>query len=165
LGLPFRDLPWRPRLGTHADIGSGGGDKGSKTTHLFDNELSRQTYIGETVNTAPSLSNLYDLAPRIRIAPTSNLSAEFSWGFLRRYSSADNVYGGAGPYGASIFGTGAIGKPGTYIGSQPQLDVRWTPIAHIAVDAEIGQMVAGSVIKNAGGQNDTYGFVQVTFQF
>ena len=58
-----------------------------------------------------------------------------------------------------------MGKPGTYIGSQPQFDVRWAPVAHVTFDAEIGQMVAGPVIKNAGGQNETYGFVQVTLQF
>ncbi|MDB5405960.1 MAG: hypothetical protein JWL84_872 [Rhodospirillales bacterium] len=166
-GYTLRDLPWKPRIGTHADVASGGGDKASKTTHLFDNQFIRQPYIGEVVNTAPSLSNLYDLAPRIKITPTSTLSAEFSWTFWWRYSSADAVYGPQGPYGgaSTIGGAATVGKPGTYIGSQPQLDIRWTPIAHVAFDGEIGQMVAGPVIKNAGGQNDTYAFVQVTLQF
>jgi hypothetical protein len=164
-GYTLRDLPWKPRIGTHLDVASGGGDKAKKVTHLFDNELIRQPYVGEVVNVSPSLTNLYDVAPRIKISPTSTISAEFSWTFWWRYSSADTVYGPQGAYGASLFGTGPILSKGNYIGSQPQLDVRWTPIAHVAVDAEIGQMVAGEVIKNAGGQNDTYAFVQVTLQF
>jgi hypothetical protein len=164
-GYTFRDLPWRPRLGTHADVASGGGDRAKKVTNLFDNQFIRQPYIGQVVNTAPSLSNLYDVAPRIRISPLSTVSAEFSWTFWWRYSSADAVYGSTGPYGPATNFPGTLGVGGTYIGSQPQLDVRWTPIPHVAFDAEIGQMVAGPVIKNAGGQNDTYGFVQVTLQF
>jgi hypothetical protein len=163
-GYTFRDLPWRPRLGTHADVASGGGDKAKKVTNLFDNQFIRQPYVGQVVNTAPSLSNLYDVAPRIRVQPLPTLSAEFSWTFWWRYSSADAVYGPQSPYNASAF-PATLGVGGTYIGSQPQLDVRWTPIPHVAFDAEIGQMVAGPVIKNAGGQNDTYGFVQVTLQF
>ena len=51
-----------------------------------------------------------------------------------------------GPFGTSQFAA-TLGKPGSYIGSQPQLDVRWTPVAHIAFDGEIGQMVAGPIIK------------------
>ncbi|MDB5408086.1 MAG: putative secreted protein [Rhodospirillales bacterium] len=164
-GYTLRSLPWRPRFGTHADVASGGGDKASKTTNLFDNQFIRQPYIGETVNVAPSLTNLYDVSPRVRIQPLSTLSAEFSWTFWWRYSSADAVYGPqGGPFGTSQFAA-TLGKPGSYIGSQPQLDVRWTPIPHVALDGEIGQMVAGPVIKNAGGQNDTYAFVQVTLQF
>jgi hypothetical protein len=164
-GYTLRDLPMKPRLGTHLDVASGGGDRGSKTTHLFDQQFIRQPYVGEVVNTAPTLTNLYDVAPRIKISPTTTLSAEFSWTFWWRYSSADGVYGPQGPYNSAPFaGTTATAR-GSYIGSQPQLDVRWTPIAHVAFDGEIGQMVAGPIIKNAGGQNDTYGFVQVTLQF
>jgi hypothetical protein len=163
-GYTFRGLPWTPRIGTHADVASGGGDKNSKTTNLFDDQFVRQPYTGEVVNTAPGQTNLYDLAPRIRVQPLSKVSAEFSWTFLWRYSSADAVYGAQGAYTNSVFAA-TLGKPGSYIGSQPQLDVRWTPIPHVAVDGEIGQMLAGTIIKNAGGQNDTYGFVQVTLQF
>jgi hypothetical protein len=162
-GYTLRDLPWKPRLGTHLDVASGGGDKASKTTHLFDQQFIRQPYIGEVVNTAPTLTNLYDVAPRIKVSPLASLSMEFSWTFWWRYSSADGVYGPQGPYNSAPFATAAA--RGNYIGSQPQLDVRWTPIPHVAVDGEIGQMVAGPIIKNAGGQNDTYGFVQVTLQF
>jgi hypothetical protein len=164
-GYTFRDLPWKPRIGTHLDVASGGGDKNSKTTNLFDNGFIRQPYVGETVNTAPSLTNLYDVAPRIKISPLKSLSMEFSWTFWWRYSSADAVYGPQSPYGPPSSFAPTLGKPGNYIGSQPQLDVRWTPIPHVTVDGEIGQMVAGEVIKNAGGQNDTYGFVAVTLQF
>jgi len=163
-GYTLRDLPWTPRIGTHADVASGGGDKASKTTNLFDDQFVRQPYTGETVNTAPGQTNLYDLAPRIRVQPLRTFSAEFSWGFFWRYSSADAVYGAQGAYTSSVFAA-TLGKPGSYVGSQPNLDVRWTPIAHVAFDGEIGQMVAGSIIKNAGGQNDTYAFVQVTLQF
>ncbi|MDB5405366.1 MAG: hypothetical protein JWL84_278 [Rhodospirillales bacterium] len=144
----------------------GGGDRASKTTHLFDQQFIRQPYIGEVVNTAPTLTNLYDVAPRIKVSPSATLSMEFSWTFWWRYSSADDgVYGPQGPYNsAPLAGTTANAR-GNYIGSQPQPDVRWTPIAHVAFDGEIGQMVAGPVVKNAGGQNDTYAFVQVTLQF
>jgi hypothetical protein len=166
-GYTFRGVPWRPRLGTHADVASGGGDKTSRTTNLFDNQFLRQPYIGQVVNTAPSLTNLWDVAPRLRVQPLPTLSAEFSWTFWWRYSSADAVYGPQGPYnGPSLFGGAAtIGVGGTYIGSQPQLDVRWTPVPHVAFDGEIGKMIAGPVITNAGGKSDTYGFVQVTLQF
>jgi hypothetical protein len=163
-GYTLRDLPWKPRIGTHLDVASGGGDRGAKVTHLFDQQFIRQPYIGEVVNTAPTLTNLYDVAPRIKVSPTSTFSAEFSWTFDFRYSSADGVYGPQGPYNSAPL-AGTTTTRGNYIGSQPNLDLRWTPIAHVAFDAEIGEMIAGSVIKNAGGQNDTYGFVQVTLQF
>jgi hypothetical protein len=164
-GYTLRGAPWRPRFGTHADVASGGGDKASKTTNLFDNEFLRQPYIGQVVNTAPSLTNLWDVAPRVRVQPTSTISAEFSWTFWWRYSSNDAIYGPAWiNNGASSFAA-TLGKQGMYVGSQPQLDIRWTPIAHVAFDAEIGQMVAGELIKNAGGSSQTYGFVQATLQF
>jgi hypothetical protein len=163
-GYTLRDLPWKPRIGTHADVASGGGDKASKTTNLFDNQFFRQPYLGQVVNTAPGMTNLWDVSPRVKVSPTATLSAEFSWTFWWRYSSADAVYGPQSPYNASVFAA-TLGKPGTFIGSQPQLDVRWTPVPHVAFDGEIGQMVAGPVIKNAGGENATYAFVQVTLQF
>jgi hypothetical protein len=163
-GYTFRDLPGKPRIGTHVDVSSGGGDKKSKTTNLFDDQFVSQTYTGEVVNTAPGQTNLYDVAPRIRIQPLPQVSAEFSWGFLWRYSSADAVYGPQGAFTTSAFAP-TLGKPGSYIGSQPQLNIRWTPVAHVTIDAQIGQMVAGTIIKNAGGQNDTYGFLQMILQF
>jgi hypothetical protein len=163
-GYTLRDLPWKPRIGTHLDVASGGGDKNAKVTHVFDQQFIRQPYVGEVVNTAPTLTNLYDVAPRIKISPLSTVSAEFSWTFWMRYSSADGVWGPQGPYNSAPL-TGTTSTRGNYIGSQPNLDLRWTPIAHVAFDAEIGEMVAGTIIKNAGGTNATYGFVQATLQF
>jgi hypothetical protein len=164
-GYTFRSLPWKPRLGTHLDVASGGGDKNSKTTNLFDQQFIRQPYIGETVNTAPTLTNLWDVSPHLKVTPLAALSAEFSWTFWYRYSSADAVYGPTGPYLAPSSFAATLGAQGNYVGSQPQLDVRWTPIPHIAFDGEIGEMVAGDVIKHAGGGSSTYGFVQATLQF
>jgi hypothetical protein len=166
-GYTFRDMPWKPRIGTHADVASGGGDKASKTTNLFDPGNFRQPYLQNTVTTALGMSNIYDVSPRIKISPTSTLSAEFQWTFMWRYSSADGLWSAQGPYGgpSTLGGASTVGKPGTFIGHTPQLDVRWTPIPHVAFDAEIGQMVAGPVIKNAGGQNDTFAYLQATLQF
>jgi hypothetical protein len=165
-GYTLRDLPWKPRVGTTADVGSGGGDKKSKTTHLYDAQFMRQPYIGTVVVNSPSITNEYHLAPRVRISPTPTISAEFVWNFYWRYSSADGIYSTGGYQTPSSFGGAAtVGKPGTYVGSLPTLALRWTPIAHVAVDSEIGQLVAGPVIKNAGGQNNTYVNVQVTLQF
>jgi Alginate export len=164
-GYTLRDLPWKPRVGTHLDVASGGGSKSGKTTNLFDNAWFRQPYVGNVVNTAPTLENLWDVAPRIKISPLASLSAEFSWTFWFRYSGSDAIYGPNNAYNVGTSFPGTLQSHGSYVGSQPQLDVRWTPIAHVAFDFEIGQMVAGDVVRGAGGKNDTFAFAQATLQF
>ncbi|MGD1090329.1 MAG: alginate export family protein [Verrucomicrobiota bacterium] len=164
-GYTFHDLPWRPRIGAHADIASGGANKADGTMSTYQPMYPNTQYYVPNNEFAPT--NFYDFAPRISVRPTEMITAEYYYSFLWRYSESDAIYTGApwpGGNGQNNYAATVL-APGRTIGRQSDLRVTWTITPHLLMLAEFGVFDPGSAIRTAGGRTTTYLDANLTFKF
>jgi hypothetical protein len=164
-GYTFHDLPWRPRIGAHADIASGGANKADGTMGTYQPMYPNTQYYVPNNEFAPT--NFYDFAPRISVRPTESITAEYYYSFLWRYSESDAIYTGApwpGGNGQNNYAVTVL-APGRTIGRQSDLRVIWTITPHLLMLAEFGVFDPGSAIRTAGGRTTTYLDANLTFKF
>ncbi|HTZ34828.1 MAG TPA: alginate export family protein [Stellaceae bacterium] len=164
-GYTFHDLPWKPRIGAHADIASGGADKAAGTISTYQPMYPNTQYYVPNNEFAPT--NFYDFAPRISVRPLPTVTAEYYYSFLWRYSEADAIYTGApwpGGNGQNNFAATVL-APGRSIGRQSDLRVSWEINPHLLTLFEFGIFDPGSAIRTAGGRVTTYLDANVTFKF
>jgi len=164
-GYTFHDLPWKPRIGAHADIASGGADKAAGTISTYQPMYPNTQYYVPNNEFAPT--NFYDFAPRINVRPTSVVEVEYYYSFLWRYSDHDAIYTGAPwPGGNGINNYAAtVLAPGRFIGGQSDLRVTWTITPHVLTLFEFGVFFPGQAIRTAGGRNATFLDANLTFKF
>ncbi len=164
-GYTFHDLPWKPRIGVQIDGASGGADKTGGTLHTYQPMYPNTQYYVPNNEFAPT--NFYDLAPRISIAPTPTIKAEYYYSFLWRYSEADAIYTGApwpGGQGQNSYAVTAL-LPGRSIGRQSDLRVTWAITPHLLTLFEFGVFWPGSALRMAGGRTTTFLDANLTFKF
>ena len=164
-GYTFHDLPWRPRIGAHADIASGGANKADGTMGTYQPMYPNTQYYVPNNEFAPT--NFYDFAPRISVRPTESITAEYYYSFLWRYSESDAIYTGApwpGGNGQNNYAVTVL-APGRTIGRQSDLRAIWTITPHLLMLAEFGVFDPGSAIRTAGGRTTTYLDANLTFKF
>ncbi|HXC28852.1 MAG TPA: alginate export family protein [Stellaceae bacterium] len=164
-GYMFHDLPWKPRIGAHADVASGGANKADGTMSTYQPMYPNTQYYVPNNEFAPT--NFYDLAPRISVRPTETVTAEYYYSFLWRYSDADAIYTGApwpGGNGQNNYAATVL-APGRTIGRQSDLRVTWEITPHILMLDEFGVFDPGSAIRTAGGHTTVYLDANLTFKF
>jgi hypothetical protein len=164
-GYTFHDLPWKPRIGAHADVASGGANKADGTMSTYQPMYPNTQYYVPNNEFAPT--NFYDLAPRISVRPTETVTAEYYYSFLWRYSVADAIYTGApwpGGNGQNNYAATVL-APGRTIGRQSDLRVTWEITPHILMLDEFGVFDPGSAIRTAGGHTTVYLDANLTFKF
>ena len=164
-GYTFHDLPWKPRIGGHIDMASGGASTASGTMHTYQPMYANTQYFVPNNEFAPT--NFYDIAPRIRVSPTGTVNIEYYYSFLWRYSQADAIYTGApwpGGNGQNNYAVTVL-TPGRSIGRQSDLRVTWTITPHLLALAEFGIFYPGSAIRAAGGRTTTFLDANLTFKF
>ena len=164
-GYTFHDLPWKPRIGAHADVASGGANKADGTMSTYQPMYPNTQYYVPNNEFAPT--NFYDFAPRISVRPTETVTAEYYYSFLWRYSDADAIYTGApwpGGNGQNNYAA-TILAPGRTIGRQSDLRVTWEITPHILMLDEFGVFDPGSAIRSAGGHTTLYLDANLTFKF
>jgi hypothetical protein len=164
-GYTFHDLPWKPRIGAHADVASGGANKADGTMSTYQPMYPNTQYYVPNNEFAPT--NFYDLAPRISVRPTETVTAEYYYSFLWRYSDADAIYTGApwpGGNGQNNYAATVL-APGRTIGRQSDLRVTWEITPHILMLDEFGVFDPGSAIRTAGGHTTVYLDANLTFKF
>jgi hypothetical protein len=163
-GYTFHDLPWKPRIGAHLDIASGGANKGG-TMRTYQPMYPNTQYYVPNNEFAPT--NFYDFAPRVSVRPTDTITAEYYYSFLWRYSEADAIYTGApwpGGNGQNNYAATVL-APGRTIGRQSDLRVTWAITPHVLTLFEFGVFMPGSAIRTAGGRTTTFLDANLTFKF
>jgi hypothetical protein len=164
-GYTFHDLPWKPRIGAHADIASGGADKAGGTMSTYQPMYPNTQYYVPNNEFAPT--NFFDVAPRIGVKPAETVTAEFYYSFLWRYSQSDAIYTGApwpGGNGQNNYAATVL-APGKTIGRQADLRATWAITPHVLTLFELGIFDPGSAIRTAGGHTTTFLDANLTFKF
>ncbi len=164
-GYTFHDLPWKPRIGAHVDLASGGASRADGVISTYQPMYPNTQYYVPNNEFAPT--NFYDVAPRISVRPSENVTAEYYYSFLWRYSNADAIYTGApwpGGNGQNSYAV-TILTPGRTIGRQSDLRVTWTITPHVLALGEFGVFDPGSAIRTAGGRTTVFLDANLTFKF
>ena len=164
-GYTFHDVPWKPRIGAHADIASGGADKADGTMSTYQPMYPNTQYYAPNNEFSPT--NFYDVAPRIGVKPSETVTAEYYYSFLWRYSEADAIYTGApwpGGNGQNNYAVTVLTR-GRTIGRQSDLRITWEITRHVLTLFEFGVFDPGSAIRQAGGRTTTYLDANLTFKF
>jgi Alginate export len=164
-GYTFHDLPWKPRIGAHADIASGGASKTDGTMSTYQPMYPNTQYYAPNNEFSPT--NFYDFAPRISVKPIPTVTAEYYYSFLWRYSESDAIYTGApwpGGNGQNNYAATVL-TPGRTIGRQSDLRVTWEITPHLLMLDEFGVFDPGSAIRTAGGHTTVYLDANLTFKF
>jgi hypothetical protein len=164
-GYTFHDVPWKPRIGAHADMASGGADRADGTISTYQPMYPNTQYYAPNNEFSPT--NFYDFAPRVSVKPNEVVSAEFYYSFLWRYSTDDAIYTGApwpGGNGQNNYAATVL-APGRFIGQQSDLRVSWTITSHVLTLFEFGVFIPGPAIRTAGGRTTTYLDANLTFKF
>ncbi|HVH80619.1 MAG TPA: alginate export family protein [Stellaceae bacterium] len=164
-GYTFHDLPWKPRIGAHADVASGGASRADSVMSTYQPMYPNTQYYVPNNEFAPT--NFYDFAPRISVRPMETVTVEYYYSFLWRYSNADAIYTGApwpGGNGQNSYAVTVL-TPGRTIGRQSDLRASWTITPHLLTLFEFGVFDPGSAIRTAGGRTTVYLDANLTFRF
>lgn len=162
-GYTFHRVPWKPRIGAHLDIASGGA--GGGLMHTYQPMYPNTFYYAPNNEFAPT--NFYDFAPRIRVTPLPKVRISAYYSFLWRYSESDAIYTGApwpGGQGQNAYATTVL-APGRSIGRQADLRLLWTITPHLLSLAEAGLFFPGRAIRTTGGKTTTYLDFNLVFKF
>jgi hypothetical protein len=144
------DARWEPRLGVRFSIGSGDRASGDGELNTFSPLFASTAYSGLSGLIGPS--NSVNVAPSLRLRPHPELSVLIGTSVFWRQSRDDGIYNIASellrPPGAS----GAY-----HVGTQPTLQVTWTPSPRVTLLTTLSYFRAGAFLRETPpGENVTY---------
>jgi hypothetical protein len=149
---------WKPRLTSHVDLASGGGAYGSGNLRGFNQLYASSGYLGEA--RFLSLANLVLIAPGVSLSPASTVNVSVEYGFARRLTEDDAVYGGGmRPY------------PGTQnvteqdVGGLLRVAASWELTEHFTVFFDYEHLARGAVLKRADLPSGSYAYIGATFRY
>jgi alginate export protein len=133
---------WRARFGLEADAISGD-DGHPNTLGTFNSLFPRGAYFG-TKFALMGPANLLDLQPQFVFHPLQNVTGTFEWIWFWRESTKDSLY---------TFGNVPL-RPANlsnarYVGSQPNLEIRWAINDHFLADVNLAGFFAGTFLQQS----------------
>lgn len=156
--LALSDQGWKPRLGAHVDVASGGGASGSGILKGFNQLYASTNYLSE--GSFLSSSNLLLIAPGLSLSPTSTTALSIEYGFARRLQEDDAAY--AGQMRAYA---GTQNVPGQEIGGLLRIVGTWSATEHLSLFFTYEHLAAGEVLDRAQLPSSSYGYVGTTFRY
>jgi len=154
----FRDLPWQPRVGLRANMGSGDRHPGDGKLETFDALFPNPTYLTEAAVYHPR--NLYELHTVLDVAPHKTVQLEMGLNFLWRFSRNDAVYVVPGFPIASGQASHAW-----YTGYLVDMVLRWNPSPHLLLQFSYVHSGAGNVIRDLGGMDTDFFMISAEARF
>jgi len=104
--------------------------------------------------------NLVHVQPSIGYRFSRKLRVTLSYDVLWRESRADGFY-----TDVNTLGVRAGANDARFIGSQTQLAIAWQPTRHVTAVAHLVRFWAGDFIEEAGGMDQTYVHIGITYLF
>jgi hypothetical protein len=150
---------WKPSLGFHADVASGGGGafnggtiKGASFLHSNVLYFDWSSFFGAT--------NLINAAPQFVFQPLPKVNVTTEWEALWRYSENDAVYNGQG----AAYARTQL-PDGKYIGNLARINVTYAYDDHLSFVWRAEQFTAGDMMKEAGYGDSTFMAAWVNYRF
>ena len=147
-----------PVIGLKTSYFSGDDDPNDDELNTFYNPIFVTVYFTYARDVMPY--NLIHLQPNIGYRFSEELHVSLSNDFLWRASKDDAFY-----TGASKIGVRAGASDERYIGSQVQLSMNWKPNRNIVASAHLVRFWDGDVVEDAGGKDQNYGRLNISYLF
>ncbi|MCK5382697.1 MAG: alginate export family protein, partial [Gammaproteobacteria bacterium] len=147
-----------PIFGLKTSYFSGDHNPNDDELNTFYNPIFVTVYFTYARNVMPY--NLIHLQPNIGYRFSEKLHVSLSNDFLWRANKDDAFY-----TGASKIGVSADASDSRYIGSQTQLSMNWQPTPSIVASMHLVRFWRGGVVKDAGGDNQNYARLNVSYLF
>ena len=133
---------WRVRFGFEADTLSGD-DVQSRRLGTFNAMFPRGAYFGSKFAFIGP-ANLLDLQPQFIFHPLQNVTGTFEWIWFWRESTKDALY---------TFGNVPL-RPANlssarYVGSQPNLEIRWAISEHFLAALNVAGFITGTFLQQS----------------
>jgi hypothetical protein len=138
-----------PIIGLKTSYFSGDSNPDDSELNTFYNPVFGTPYFGYARDIMPF--NLIQLQPNVGYRFSKRVLITFSHEFLWRADTNDGYYNTANAITARA---GQSGSP--WLGQQSQVAVNFKPIDNIIITMYLSRFFAGSVIKDAGGDNRNY---------
>lgn len=155
--LQLSETGWKPRLTSHLDIASGGG-QGATSVKAFNPLYASSNYLGE--GQFLSLSNLLLVAPGLAVSPAQGTHLAVEYGFAHRLSAGDPAYaGGMRPY------AGSQGLSGKHIGGLLRVTGSWSAAEQLTLFINYEHLAAGDLLRRAGLPSGSYTSIGATYRY
>jgi hypothetical protein len=133
---------WRVRFGLQADAISG--DKGQPNTlGTFNALFPRGAYFGPKF-ALMGPANLLAIQPQFQFHLLQNVTGEFCWIWFWRESTKDAVYSFE-----NVQLRPANLSDARYVGSQPNLEIRWAISEHFLAALNLAGSIAGTFLQRS----------------
>lgn len=157
-GYTVKDTPWTPRIGLKADVASGDKDRNNPNLNTFNALFPKGSYFTENALIGPA--NFIDLQPNITVKPGKDITLTTGVDILWRENTNDAIY-----RQPNIAIAGTAGNPSRYTGSQAFILGTWYFDSHASITATYVHFDVGNAIKAAGGGDNEYLGMWVTYRF
>jgi len=154
----FATLPWQPRLGLRANVGSGDGNPKDRLLSTFDPLFPNPSYLTEAALYHPR--NLYELHPVLNLAPYKTVKVSLGFNWLWRFSRDDAVY--------TLPGVPLVPSQvsrAKYTGSLFDLIVQWVPTPYLLLQLSYVHASAGDALRDAGGSATDFLMTSIETRF
>lgn len=158
-GWTFASLPWKPRIGSRADVLSGDRDHGDGDVGTFDSFLPRGILHGEAGSFGPS--NLIAITPELQLQPLPPFYFSVRWTFYWRQSLEDGIY-------TLNLGLYAPGRPSDerFIAHELSVTGDYYLGRHVILSSVLSFTKAGPFLRDSGYTEDqTFVSATVTVKF
>ena len=147
------------RISVRVDLYSGDNDSNDKDLNSFNPFFPKGKHISQLA--ASGLTNQRDLHPRINLIIDRHWSLTISTLFIWRDSLNDGIYS----IGGGLLRTGQTNRA-RYVGSQPELEVKYRFNRHLDLKAMLVNFRAGNFLRQTShGSDITYLGSMLTFRF
>jgi len=149
-GWNFSGMAWQPRVGLRFSIGSGDRQVGDGELNTFSPLFASTAYSGLSGLVGPS--NSINVAPSLRLRPHPNFTVLLGTSVFWRHTRDDGVYNIASEL---------LRAPGSsdarHVGTQPTLQLTWTPTPRVTMLATASYFRAGRFLRETPpGEDVTY---------
>jgi hypothetical protein len=154
----FQNIPWQPRVGLRANIGSGERHPRDGVLETFEPLFPNPSYLTEAAIYYPR--NLYELRAVMDATPHKTVKLNMGMNFLWRFSRDDAIY--VMP-GVPLFRGQA--SDAWFTGYLFDLGLRWSPSPHVLCEFSYVHLGAGNAIRDVGGMDTDFFLISVEARF
>jgi hypothetical protein len=142
IGWTLPSSTWRLRFGLQTDAISGDGGQ-PNTLGTFNALFPRGAYFGPKFALIGP-ANLLDLQPQLTFHPFQNVTGTFEWIWFWRESTDDALYSFENVQLRAANLSGA-----RYVGSQPNLEIRWAINEHFLAALNLAGFITGTFLQES----------------
>jgi len=158
VGYAVNNAPLKPRFGLRANIASGDRDPTNAQLNTFNPLFPALNYYNLSADAG--VRNIRDLHPTLDLHPSKDILIYASWDFFWRDSVRDGLYN---PSRGPLLANAA--SRSRYNGSQPELQIRWTPDRHTTFLVDYTRGEPGGFLRDSDAKPLDYFTGYVAYKF